>query len=210
MRLDSLGEAADVLVQHLEVVAVVHHEVERDLLAEAHEEVDESHGERRALEQLRNLLRVVLVGAEDEPAARRGRAAGVVGVAREDVREALVAARAQGDGVRGGALLDIDGRAAVHALVRDECVATRAGHARRARVDCRVLEDNGGLRHYGRQRVNRGSEYRLEHRHAIALWQREERHVHVKCAVLARCAYEGDLVHLALVGHVHLTALDAP
>ena len=35
VRLESLGEAADVLVEHVEVVAVVHHEVERDLLAEA-------------------------------------------------------------------------------------------------------------------------------------------------------------------------------
>ena len=87
---------------------MVHQQVERMLLAKAHEEVDKAHGQLRALAQLCNLGWVVLVGAKDEPAARRGRAVGVasyvVSVARADGREPLVAAGAQGDGVRGGAL----------------------------------------------------------------------------------------------------------
>ena len=81
---------------------MVHQQVERMLLAKAHEEVDKAHGQLRALAQLCNLGWVVLVGAKDEPAARRGRAVGVVSVAREDGREPLVAAGAQGDGERGG------------------------------------------------------------------------------------------------------------
>ena len=153
---------------------------------------------------------MVLVGAEDEPAARLGRAAGLVRVAREDVREPLVAALAQGDGVRGGALHDIDGRAGVHALVHDECVAPRTGHARRARVDCRLLEDYVGPRHYGRQRANRRSDDRLEHGHALARRQREERHIHVEYAVLARRAHKLDQVHVALVGHGYQIALEVP
>ena len=50
---------------------MVHQQVERMLLAKAHEEVDKAHGQLRALAQLCNLGWVVLVGAKDEPAARQ-------------------------------------------------------------------------------------------------------------------------------------------
>jgi hypothetical protein len=73
-----------------------------------------------------------------------------------------------------------------------------------------LLEDYIGPRHYGRQRANRRSDYRLEHRNALPRRQREERHVHVKYAVLARRAHKLDLVHVALVGHGHRRALEAP
>ena len=80
----------------------------------------------------------------------------------------------------------------------------------RASIDCCLLEDYVRPRNYGRQGADRArSDHRLEHRHALARQQREERHVHVKYAVLTRRSHERDfeVIHPPL-SHRQLASLE--